>query len=434
MGAMSALDPDLVARLSRMGVTIGVPPAPNARAADLSEPPPASPAVLAIEDAVPGESVANTHGHCYVSTSHRHVQEIHGDEPLAAARAADTASLAALARDGALADLDLGRAAFLDTETTGLMGGTGTYAFLVGVGRFQGEAFQVRQFFMRDPSEERAQLAEVADWVADASGLVTFNGRAFDLPLLRTRYALHRQSLPVAERAHLDLLPAARRLWRKRLDSCSLQSLEYHVFGLERQDDVPGWLIPQRYFNYQRDGDARGLVGIFRHNVTDVLTMVSLTTRLARAYGQPQAALAQGQDWLCLAGQYLAGGHWERAAAACDTALAAGLPPADADEALGLLALAARRAGDWPRALAAWSALADRPRPPRLQPFEELAKYHEHRARAPEQALDVVARARDLVAAGALRPRRGRTQALADLDHRLARLRRKLGAVRPNAE
>jgi len=428
------LDPELLARLSRLGVTIG-PAATGEPAARAVSPPPGrgaeSTAVLPLEQAVPGRHVTNAHGACYVSVAHRAAHETHAGRALADALTASTGSLAALARDAAVADLDLSRAAFLDTETTGLMGGTGTYAFLIGVGRFVDGVFQVRQYFMADPAAERAQLAEVAAWLSDASGLVTFNGRTFDVPLLGTRYALQRLAPPLAGAPHLDLLPAARRLWRRRLPSCALTSLEQHLLGLERTDDVPGWLIPARYCRYQLDGDARPLVGIFQHNLTDVLTMVSLISLVARTYGEPEVAVHHGRDWLSLAQQYLAAGQLGRAMAAGDTALAHGLPPHEAEEALAMLATAARRAGDWERALAAWGDLAASPQVSRLFPFEELAKYHEHRAKDAARALAIVDHAWALVTSGALRPRRGRRRALSDLEHRRARLRRRAGAPDP---
>jgi len=388
-----------------------------------------SPAVLPIESAVPGQVVENGHGRCYVSTVRRAADEIHAGERVAAALDACTASLASLTNRPDLADLDLARTAFIDTETTGLHGGTGTYAFLIGVGRFVGATFEVRQFFMRHPGEERAQLAAVADAVAGCGGLVTFNGRTFDVPLLSSRYTLHKLPVPLATDRHLDLLPPARRLWQRRLPSCALTSLEHHVLGLERADDVPGWLIPYRYFTYQRDGDARPLVGVFHHNALDILTMVSLVARLARAYRDPAAALHHGRDWLSLARIYAAAGDWERVVAACADALDRGLAPDDADEALHQLAWAAKRRCDWPRALAVWADLADADPPRRLYPFEELAKYWEHHAAPPDlaQALAYAENGRDLVAGGALRPRRGRRAALADLDHRIARLRRRIG-------
>ncbi len=449
-----SLAPDLVDRLARLGVSIGtagiaapgrsdaghgsegepgVGPAAGPIVPRPGAPPDAaarsSPAILPIELAVPGQVIENAQGRCYASTVRRAGDELHGGERMAAALEACTASLAALAGRPGLAELDLARTAFVDTETTGLGTGAGTYAFLIGVGRFVDGAFQLRQFFMRHPGEERAQLEAVADMVAGCTGLVTFNGRSFDVPLLTARYTLHRRPMPLAAELHLDLLPPARRLWRRRLPSCALTSLERHILGLDRVDDVPGWLIPERYLIYQRDGDARPLLGIFQHNALDILSMVSLVTRIARAYRDPERALEHAPDWLALARAYEAAGDPGRAIQAYTDALARGLAPADVDEALYRLSLAAKRAGDWERALAVWQDLASAPAPRRLYPFEELAKYWEHSA--PERdfvlALDYAQRARGLVAEGSLRPRRGRRVALAELERRVARLARRVG-------
>ncbi len=450
-----APDPDLVARLARLGVSLGTAglPAPargGAPAPDAGRPRPGTRAepwdapsaateaaweasldAAPIEGVIAGVEAANAHGRCFVHTHARDAGEPYGGPALGEALVACTRSLAELANRPTLAAIDVARAAFVDTETTGLSGGAGTFAFLVGVGRFVDGRFEVRQFFMRDPGEERAQLAAVAEWVDGCTGVVTFNGRSFDVPLLASRYAFHRARLPFADDLHLDLLHPARRLWRRRLASCALQSLERHILGIERTGDVPGWLIPARYTDYQRTGDARPLAPVFEHNQLDILSMVGLVTHLARAYGDPAAALAHGEDWLSLARTYAARGEWRRVIDACGDALATGLAGADADEAQYHLSMAARRLGEWDRAVAVWAAQAAVHPPRRLYPFEELAKYWEHRAPVADaaRALRYAERARDLVAAGLLRPRRGRAVALSDLDHRIARLRRKAGAA-----
>ena len=440
----STPDPALVARLARLGVQLGAagivaPVRPADVAVDGNGHPVSSstttvarigsPAVLPIEEAVPGLEHATEHGACWVSTLRRAADDAHGGELLGAVHDVDAAALAELAGDARLADLDLANAASLDTETTGLMGGTGTYAFLIGVGRFHDGVFQLRQFFMRHPAEERAQLEAVAEWLDGTSGLVTFNGRTFDVPLLRTRFRLHRRAAPdgLDARPHLDLLPIARRLWRRRLASCSLQSLERHILDLERADDVPGWLIPERYFRYQHDGDARPLVGIFHHNALDILTMVSLATRVSRSWTHPDHAVAHGVDWLSLARACEAAGAGPRAQAAYEAALVRTLPPDLRDEASMRLADMLKRAGDWPAALALWSELESTST--RLFPYEEQAKYWEHRASPPDldRALALTEAAAERLAAGALRPRRGRGRAAADLARRGERLRRRVG-------
>ncbi len=414
-------------RLARLGVSVGVANGPDTQATRRL------PNALSIETVVPGKWLENAHGRCYRSIVQRAAADTHGHEPLSAVLDACTVSLAGLARDPQLAELDLARTAFLDTETTGLSTGTGTYAFLIGVGRFDGPTFRVGQFFMDDPSQERAQLAEMADWVADCTALVTFNGRSFDMPLLAVRYRLHKLDVPLATVPHLDLLPVARRLWRRRLPSCALGALETHILGVARTGDVPGALIPKRYFLYQRDGDARPLAPVFQHNAVDIWSMLTLLARLARAYGEPEAVLEEAQDWLSLAREYDANRDHARTVAAYEAALARGLAAPEDEEARRFLALAAKRAGDWERAVDVWSTMVAEDRPRRLFPFEELAKYHEHRApvREPARALELAQQARAAVEARRLHPYRGRKRALAELDHRIARLERKVAAIVP---
>jgi uncharacterized protein YprB with RNaseH-like and TPR domain len=415
------ISPDLCARLARLGVSLG--PAGPASVITL-----ARPDVVPIEAAVPGAPLANACGQCYVSSARYLADAHHGNEALRSALSASLAALACLCQQSQVQDMDLASAGFVDLETTGLVRGSGTYAFLIGAGRFQGEVFVVRQLFMRDPSEERAQLAALEDWLADVSGVVTFNGRSFDIPMLECRQAFHDLPRFLAGRPHLDLLPAARRLWKRRLGDCSLVSLERHVLGFGRQDDVPGWLVPERYLTYQQTGDARGLVGVFQHNLLDVLSMVGLTARMARAFASPHTVLAHGHEWLGLARVYERAGQRAAVVGAYESALATGLDTADADEALRRLAWAARQMGDWQRAVEVWEAMASAACPRRLFPFEELAKYYEHHARPRdlERALDLAQRARDHVTSGILRPARGRGRSLADLERRITRLQRRL--------
>ena len=148
------------------------------------------------------------------------------------------------------------RWAFLDTETTGLAGGAGTYAFLIGVGSIDEEGFRVRQFFMRDFGEEASLLARLTEYLSGFDVLITYNGKTYDVPLLETRYRMARSKPPFARLAHLDLLHGARRLWKLRLDSCRLVDLENQILGLEREGDLPGEMIPYYYFQYLRTQQA----------------------------------------------------------------------------------------------------------------------------------------------------------------------------------
>jgi uncharacterized protein YprB with RNaseH-like and TPR domain len=313
---------------------------------------------------------------------------------------------------------------FLDTETTGLAGGTGTYAFLVGVGYVEGDRFVIVQHFMRDFDEEPALLAALEPHLGRASGLVTFNGSGFDVPLLETRFVLQRRRWPGM--LHLDLLRPARRVWATRLEDCRLTTLEREVLGLVREDDVPSALIPSLYFDFLRLRRAAPLTRVFRHNRDDVLSLATLLGWFTRAEGEGEAALDAAE----LAGL---GRLWERVdperGAACyRAALAAGLERGEAHGVRLRLALWEKRRARWEQACELWQAAADGDRfDP--HPWEELAKYHEHRRRDLAGARAVVLEALDL--ARAARASVGIVEGFA---HRLRRLERRLGRVRRPVE
>jgi uncharacterized protein YprB with RNaseH-like and TPR domain len=418
-------------RLARLGVSVGMPkPAAPAAGPAGAAGAAGHPGRVPLEEALPGWTLSGPAGTCYVTDLRRGSAEMHGGEPLDGVTRACTESLAKVARTAGVRGVDLTRAVFVDTETTGLSGGAGTYAFLIGAGKLEGGSFVVRQFFMRNPSEEAAQLHAAADWMKGASAIVSFNGRAFDIPLLRMRFTMHRAPWQVAALPHVDLLHPARRLWRRRLPSCTLTALERHILGFHRQDDVPGWMIPERYFRFQRDGDARALVGIFRHNALDVLTMVSLVSRLARTYREPTGVTLDPQDWLSLARIYESDGERERGLVAWESAAARAVSADDHFEASFGLARAAKRAGAWDRSVALWRSLADVPAPRRVFPFIELAMYYEHKAKQLAPALAYARRALELVRSGRLRPYRKVTLER-ELLHRIGRLERKLARRAP---
>src|SRR5207245_11750591 len=183
---------------------------------------------------------------------------------------------------------------FLVTETTGLAGGTGTYAFLVGAGWIEGDVFVVAQHFMRDLDEEPALLAALAPLLERAGGVVTFNGAGFDLPLLETRFVLARRRWP-ATLPHLDLLRPSRRVWTGCFDDCRLGTLERDVLGLAREEDVPGALIPSLYFDWLRRRRAAPLARVFAHNRDDVLSLAALVGWFGVALGAAPALRAE--EW-----------------------------------------------------------------------------------------------------------------------------------------
>lgn len=280
---------------------------------------------------------------------------------------------------------------FLDTETTGLAGGTGTYAFLVGVAWWDAGGLQVEQFFMRDYDEEHSLLLELSQRMKDRPVLVTFNGKSFDWPLLETRYRMTRSITPRAPVAHLDLLHPARQLWRLRLGSVRLKELERHVLAGEeralewsREDDIDSSLIPQMYFDYLRGGAAEPLAGVFRHNQMDLRGLAALAGKVLSLLGDGGAThgLQEPLDLYGLSRLLQRRGETSRARAACESALSIGLPADIGQAAQRDLALAAKHSGEFGRANALWEELARNGGPlERCRALEQLAIHHEHRAK-----------------------------------------------------
>lgn len=235
------------------------------------------PAPNPLEDLVSGAMVKNERGSFFLVEQDLHLETLHGEVSLSRFRAVSDGSVAILTGEPRLSRFDFRRAVFLDTETTGLSGGTGTAAFLVGIGFLDEDRFRLRQYVMRDYDEEAALLHGLAEDLHGFTHLVTFNGRQFDVPLLETRYRLNRSRFPLAQAPHLDMLTPARRLWKERLVSCRLQSLEAELLGVRRRGDVSGDEIPRIYFEYVRSRDGRRLAGVLDHNRLDLISLAALT-------------------------------------------------------------------------------------------------------------------------------------------------------------
>ncbi len=277
---------------------------------------------------------------------------------------------------------------FFDLETTGLSGGAGTQAFLVGCGWFEDDGgFTTRQYLLARYSDERAMLAAVADELNRAGAIVSFNGKSFDAPVLETRYLFNRLEWTVAGQPHIDVLHPARRFWKE--DECSLIALEQQLLGKSRNDDVPGFEIPARYFEFVRTGDPRPLAGVLEHNRLDLVSLAALTSRLLEI-------VSGGPDYADNAREALALGHVYARAHADDRAMAAyeravtlsatsrsrraSLVTADA---LRALAIAYRRARRFDEAARCWTALVESgcSNTVEREAIEALAIHHEHRLR-----------------------------------------------------
>lgn len=372
-----------------------------------------------LEDLVPGRWERGGESRCFVS-EHRYLLEYrHGIQ-----RLGDLASLPAevwqpFVTGGEGQPFDPRAAVFIDTETTGLSRAAGTYCFLVGLGCFDGNAFVVRQYFMPDFGEEEALLELVAQEIASRAGLVSFNGRGFDWPLLEMRYLLTRRPPPHPGEPHLDLLHASRRLWRRRLPSCALGALEKEILGVEREDlDVPGALIPQLYLDYVLRARTRPMAQVFYHNAMDVLSMVALAARIGAAVFRPDAQ-GESDDLVALGRLYMQQGDYARAEMAFRTADAG---VGGYGEARLELSFLLKRQGRLDEAMDIWWGDLEGPA---LYPYVELAKQLEHRLGDYQAAERLVARAIQRVATGHLTCRDPET-VLRELYHRQARLNARL--------
>src|SRR5262249_28981891 len=284
-----------------------------------------------------------------------------GTGPQLAAARHVSCSAQTVFRRGAPGELDLNRAVFLDTETTGLSGGTGTYAFLVGLAFFDGDDVVIQQYFMRHPGEEPALLTAIREPLAAFPIWVTFNGKAFDVPLLQTPYRYGRRACLPEPTFHLDMLHPARRLWRNRLPSCSLATLERALLGVARRNDVPSWLIPSVYFDFVRRGTVDPLRAVFSHNAQDLLSLAALVGLVAQIVDEPPR-YAGYVDTCALLRMYRDAGlafeaeSWVRAALSR-------AQPAEQGSLLWELAAILRRAVDLAGAARLWADLAIVPGP-----------------------------------------------------------------------
>ena len=374
-------------------------------------------AAAPIEELVPGRRVENDRGAFFLVEDSRHLDSRHGDVPLSRFRAVLPGSVAVVAGEPEMHSFDLTRAAFLDTETTGLAGGTGTAAFVVGVGFVEEERFVVRQYLMRDYDEEAAQLCGLSTLLASFPYLVTYNGKAFDLPLLEARYRLNREAFPAARAQHLDLLPPARRLWKLRLESCRLQSLEAALLGVSRAGDVPGEEIPRIYFEYVRSRDARGIVRVLEHNRLDVLSLAALSALACQwVHGEGPE---DPRDAYSLGRVFERAQLYERSDAQYRRAVREDAGPLRT-AALLRLAARAKRGGDLTAACELWDRAA---RAGSWYALRELAVHHEHRTRDLAAALAAV----DLGLLQAAHPGGGSTRAAREFERRRTRLALKIG-------
>jgi uncharacterized protein YprB with RNaseH-like and TPR domain len=365
-------------------------------------------------------------GSCYVLDKVYPLSYQHGQDILEDLLTLSPGPAAVFTNDSRLENLDFRDFLFIDTETTGLAG-AGTLAFMVGAAFFEqgtaGDVFVVRQYFLRDHGDEPAMLLLLDELLAEKAGLITFNGRSFDVPLLDNRFLMNRMVTDIRDRPHIDLLPPSRRLWRQRLGSCALGSLEETLLGLRRtQEDVPGFLIPSLYNAYLRHGDARELTRVFYHNQIDMVSMVTLSSRVMRQFAHADPA-DHPIDLFSLGKWQAALGDSETAEQTLKQAVQGDLPLETYHKALYELGALLKRQDRRAEAVPYWQQIAATSFDD-VEAHIELAKFYEWHEPDLDTAITWTEQALSL--SQSWLPSRA-SFVESELAHRLARLQRKTG-------
>jgi uncharacterized protein YprB with RNaseH-like and TPR domain len=343
-----------------------------------------------IERLVNGKIISTPEGETFQAEEFFPPHVRYGEMTLAEIHDIPTYPAHLLLRDERLKGLDFRKALFLDTETTGLSGGTGTFAFMVGLGFFQGDGFVIQQLFMRDYSEERASLSMLQEILESYQFLVTFNGKHYDIPLLETRMILARKSPKIKEMPNFDLLYPSRKIWKGAYENCRLVTLESRLLGMGREDDIPSEWIPSLYFDYVQTKDARKIHRVFYHNRMDILTMVALAGRIHLIYHDPQAARPRkGVEHFSLGRLFWDHGEREKAIPCFEMALKR-CDDELAWEVMKWLSMAFKRTGKIEQARSLWEDMMSWPYKKDGYPYIELAKYHEHRLKEFVEAIAYV--------------------------------------------
>jgi uncharacterized protein YprB with RNaseH-like and TPR domain len=336
----------------------------------------------------PGEIRSNALGsHYLIQRAYPH-GHFHGKVRLDRLSVADLICLMNLMREkGAVPDCS--RIVFLDTETTGIQGGAGTCPFLVGLGYFADGDFRLVQFFIRDFDEEPSMLCALAELLSGFELVVTYNGAAFDIPLLETRFTLARMDSPFDSMSHYDLLFTARKLWRHGHGSCRLAALERELVSFMRGPDIPGAMIPRAYFDYLQRRPNTTLRSVFTHNGDDVLSLAALTVAACDRVILEPAALDEPLDVYSLGRVFEKTENWRRAVGLYEMALEGVVAGPMRQKILESLAVIYRRAGEHGRSREVCLELTGLPEFS-MPGYEGAAIYYERVARDYESALRIL--------------------------------------------
>ena len=371
-------------------------------------------AAIPLEQIIAGEEAQTPYGNFFLSQTILNADDTHGHWRICDFAQPSMDAAAFLAGRQVFKDLSIAGGLFLDTETTGLAGGTGTFPFLIGLGWFEAGTFVTCQIFARDFSEEKAMLTYLTEIASTKEFLVTFNGKAYDLNLLTARFILNRCPDTLTTMPHIDLLHLSRRMFSHRLENARLSTIEAHVLGVRRHGDVPGFEIPQRYFDWLRQRDGRLLEDVFKHNKLDIVSMASLLKYLADLVeGSEEMNHEHHGDLFKLAVLVYERGDLQKAGRMLEELIKSHRPEV-AMSARRSLSLIHKKTHCWEEAVKHWEYLLT------LNPYdvfaaEELAKFHEHHAREYGKALEIILKLFDK---GARLSDAERTP----LEHRLQRL------------
>lgn len=305
-------------------------------------------------------------------------------------------AIAQLSFDRSLLNFDPCKAVFIDTETTGLSGGVGTYPFLVGIGFFEKDKFKINQYFMRDFNEEGALLFCLRKDLSRFDFLVSYNGKCFDIPLLSTRFIFNRFDFEIRDFLHLDLLYPSRRLWKLRLGDLRLVNLERVLLKSEREDDIPSYLVPQIYFEYLR-GEIEPVKKIFEHNLYDILALVELLGICSSVVSDPEkAGVDDPLDLFSLGRLYFNLKDYKKSVYCFESARSI-LKDKELLFKVGrFLSWSYKRKNEYEKAFKFWLELKDS-YPEMLFVYDELAKYYEHKLKEYSKAMEIVDKALEVI-------------------------------------
>lgn len=366
-----------------------------------------------IQHYIPGQNVVTEYGSCYSVSTKYPMSYAYGHHSLGSVVKLDAESVCVAGKNSQFFSFDPRDCVFLDAETTGLCGGTGTYAFMVGVGFYEGLTFHVQQLLMRDFDEEASLLSALSKRVRNRRYIVTYNGKSFDVPLIESRLVMCRMQAAFSSMEHLDLLHAVRRVWGRSLEDCRLGTVEQRVLGVKRLRDIPGEEIPYRYFAFLSSGDASELPLVFEHNRNDVLFLPVLLKEVCSAVKDITHRTLSPIDFYSVGMVYDSLKKRDETLRFYKKALKSLTGSAKAVAAYRL-GMAYKRLGRWDEAISSWERILGSES---YGAYEELAKYYEHVSKELDEAEAVVVKALNVFRGSIYEER---------LEHRLKRIVRKL--------